>query len=557
MNSFASIIIKNGQIYTSNEKRPWADVMAIKDDKFLYVGKESDGEWENYIGPDSEIKTLKGELVLPGLIDGHVHPVTIAKSGWYISLPETDDVYEILEFVKTYCEEHPKEDVPYFFGVSYPTTMFGEEGPKKELLDRYVSDRPVRLQDFSDHSCWYNSKALNLMEIEEGKSDPEGITFFIRNNDGEPTGWAMEPVQNGSFESKMYEKLNWYPPTEVTEEMVKPFLDFLKSKGVCAIMDGITEGESSMKLFYDMDKAGRLNMYYSAACILETYEVLDEVIGTIRDWQKKYITPNIIINTVKFFLDNTNEFGTCASLYPFSNDQTGENFGKLNMGVDQLAEVMVRLNREGIDLHIHVVGDRGFRTACDAVEKAKNVCKEGWKIYVQLAHCEIIDPSDMERPAELGIIINWTPHWAAGFFGTEARDYLGEERFNRMYDFTKIIKSGAIVTYSSDVIGQQEAHRGDPYFGMECAHTRIDVENPIVGGIRKPESARLSLEELIKGYTIHGAIPFRMKNRIGSIEVGKEAHFAILNKNLFEVSPDEIHTVKPVEVYFKGKAIKI
>ena len=111
-------------------------------------------------------------------------------------------------------------------------------------------------------------------------------------------------------------------------------------------------------------------------------------------------------------------------------DRTKRNYGQINMSEVELTKVLLRLNQEKLDLHIHVVCDRGFRTACDAYEKAKKqVEQEGgtWDIYMELAHCELVHPDDRRRPAELGIIINWSCHWAGGYFGEGAIDYLGQE----------------------------------------------------------------------------------------------------------------------------------
>lgn len=179
---------------------------------------------------------------------------------------------------------------------------------------------------------------------------------------------------------------------------------------------------------------------------------------------------------------------------------------------------------------------------------------------MELAHCELVHPSDMVRPAKLGIIINWSCHWAGGYFGEAAIDYLGLDRWNTMYDFTKMIETGAIVTYGSDVIGMCEAHRGNPWFGMEISATRVDLENPLdpakySGSVRPPKNAKLSVTEMIKGYTRFGAIPLRLENKIGTIEVGKQAHLIVLNKNIFEIPDTEIHTVEPEAVMFEGEFI--
>ena len=561
MDHKADTIIYNGIIYKSDPERNCAEAAAIRDGKFICVGTEK--ECEAFKDESTRMYDAEGRLVLPGLIDGHTHPETIANSRWRVQMPEFDDMHELLSFVKKYCEEHPVSELPFFFGECYPSTMFDEKGPRKEWIDEYVSDRPVRLQDFTDHACWYNSRALELMGIDKNGEKSETAPFIVRDENNEPTGWVLEPMLTSDMEDIMFDRIGWYPPTEVTEETITPFLDFLNECGVTAIYDGITETESAMKLFYDMDMEGKLNMHYEGMCLLEEYDKLEQCIETLKEWQKKYTSRHVRIHTVKFFLDGTNEMGNSASLEPHYNDPAGTNYGEINMTEEELTHVLLRLNEEGIDLHIHVVCDRGFRTACNAYEKAlKTVEQEGgaWKIYMELAHCELVHPDDMKRPAELGIIINWSTHWAGGYFGEAAIEYLGKDRWNTMYDMTKFIESGAVVTYGSDVIGMCEEHRGDPFFGMQISATRVDIEDPLdpdryPGSVRQPESAKLSVEEMIRGYTRYGAIPLRLEDKIGTIEAGKQADLAVLNKNIFQIPPEELRTVKPDAVMFEGRFI--
>lgn len=565
MNRYADWVLTNGKFFTENDKSPWAEAVAIIDDRFAFVGGTLDQRLQDFIGENTKVMDLHGKMVLPGIIDGHIHPTTVVKSGWRVQLPHTNDLDELMGAVKAYCEAHSPEEVPYFFGECYATEMFDEHGPDKELLDRYISDRPARMQDFTDHSCWYNTMAIEMLGITKDTPDPEGpmgTIRFIRDGDGNPTGWVQEPgVDN--FEDGIFEKIGWAPPKSASEEMVLPFLQQMNKLGIVAMLDGVTEGEEAMKLFHDLDKAGKLHFYYEGTSLLQDFNHLDGAIESLKDWRKKYRSKHVDVHTIKYFLDGTNELGSCASLEPFRNDHTGKNYGQLNMTTEQLTEIIVRLNREGIDLHIHMVCDRAFRTGCDAVEKAQKICSEQgdeWKIYIQFAHCELIHPDDMKRVKDLGIIINWSCHWGGGYFGEAAKEYLGEERWNTMYDFTKIIDSGAVVTYSSDIIGMCEANRCNPFFGMECSHTRVDPEFPLdaqvyPGSVRPPASARLSLEELIRGYTLSGAIPFRFEDRMGSIEEGKLAHMVLLDKNIFEVPKNEIHRVEPAAVFFEGNLI--
>lgn len=180
---------------------------------------------------------------------------------------------------------------------------------------------------------------------------------------------------------------------------------------------------------------------------------------------------------------------------------------------------------------------------------------------MELAHCELVHPDDMHRPAELGIQINWSAHWAGGYFGEAAIEFLGQDRWNTMYDMTKFIETGALVTYSSDVIGVSEELRGNPYFGMQISATRVDLEEPLdstkyPGSVRPPEHAKLSVEDLVKGYTRLGAVPLRLEDRIGTIENGKQANLVVLDKNIFRIPLDEIHTIKPEAVMFEGEFIR-
>ena len=136
-------ILLNGKIYTSDEKQPWAEAIAISGKTLAYVG---DNETAKAMAEDeTEIIDLEGKTVLPGFIDGHTHPVTVAKTHYRVRMPLTHDKDELLANIKKYAEENPKEEKPYFFCENYFAEVFGPEGPKKEVLDEIVPDRPARI----------------------------------------------------------------------------------------------------------------------------------------------------------------------------------------------------------------------------------------------------------------------------------------------------------------------------------------------------------------------------------------------------------------------------
>ena len=480
MSRYADLIIKHAKIYTSDDKQPWAENLAVKGDRFIFAGNVIP---DDLTGSNTRVFDAGGRLIIPGMIDGHTHIEPVALSKWRVALPRTSNLTELLEAAAGYCREHPPEEVPYFFGENYFNEMFDERGPTKELLDKYISDRPARLQDFTDHACWFNSMAIDYLGITKNTPNPSGPIGeieFVRDAEGNPTGWVKEPSPEG-LEDSIYDKIDWKPAEQISEIELRELLQFFSSHGIICLFDGLTEGEHLIKLFHSLDQKGELNLYYEGSCLLASYEELENAVRQAKDWRKKYKSRHVDCRTVKFFLDGTNELGDSASLEPFYNDASGKNYGVIHMTEDELADTIIRLNREDLDFHIHMVCDRAFRTGCNAVERAKRNVEhagEAWSIYVTFTHCELVNPDDIKRAAGLGIIINWTPHWSGGYFGEAAASYLGTARWNTMYDFTGFLKTGATVTFGSDIFSGHEQNRGNPYFGMECAHTRIDPRIP-------------------------------------------------------------------------------
>lgn len=548
-------IIKNSKIWTADEKHPWADCIAIKDKRIEYVGAYEDlNADEDFAEVDAQ-----GKMMIPAFLDSHTHVAATAKTLWCLLLEKKEygSIDEIMEIVQEYAQKHPKEEAPYIYAYSCPTHLMDVSYADRYFMDRYISDRPVLICDMNFHRCLVNSKMLELMEVDETVPyDPSTSCNYERFEGNVPNGI----IQERAFEfrhdiDKMFEKLNWYPPSESDPEILSMVFEKMTDFGICGLHDGFSDSEDVFAGVKALKNQVRLNHYYHTMPLMSSFSDLEETIKTAKEWAAKYNDDLIRVDSIKYFLDGTNELGTGAVIEPFIDDPN--NFGKINMSEEELTQVFERLNQESLSIQIHLVGDRSFRTALNAVERARE--HEGKKgrdftIRVTLLHCELIHPDDRKRAAKLGVYINFTPIWAGGAFGDGAKKYLGERRFNSMYSFNEEIKSGAIVNFSADVVDEESLPEAEPLLGIQVGHTRKDVGPE--SQVREPADECLSLEDLLKGYTINNAKGMGIADKTGSLEIGKMANLCILSGNLFETPAEDIHNIKPEVVIFEGNVVR-
>lgn len=545
-------VYKNGKIYTINKAMPWASVMVVEDGDISYIGDEP------VVG--DEVVDLGGRMVMPSFIDSHTHLGYIASGVFHIKMPLFETVEEILTFVGEYAGKHPKEEVPFLYFDYYMAEIFGDTEPSKELLDSVVNDRPCLLQDFSEHACIVNSKMLELLGIDKNVPNRNDINIYVRDEEGNPTGWIKEAAWWEDQET-MYEKLGWNPDQFLEPEHMESFYGKMNAYGISGAFNAFITEEKELASTYALDKAGKLNFYFDASYRQDGLEGLDDAIATIKELQKKYTSERVKINTLKTFIDGTMAQGSAGLLEPLSNDPEGKNCGNCLYNAEELVEYFTKANDAGLDVHIHTVGDRSFRNICDAVEVMREKEGENWKCMVTIAHCGIVHPDDAGRPGKLGITLNLTPHWMGGMFGDDAIEYIGYDRWLNQGMSRDLIASGATVALSSDTVTNFEFNRSYPFFGIEIANTRVDIEYPLdpakyPGSIMPPAEEFLPLDVLLEGYTLGSAKQMRIDDITGSLEVGKRANFIVLSDNCFEVPADKIHEIKIDMHVFEGKVIE-
>jgi predicted amidohydrolase YtcJ len=254
------------------------------------------------------------------------------------------------------------------------------------------------------------------------------------------------------------------------------------------------------------------------------------------------------VNGAKIFADGVLETRTAAVLEPYIG--FGDDRGKANLKPEDFRALATALDKEGFQIHVHAIGDRAIRDTLDALEAAEKA--NGLRdARHHIAHLELIEPPDIPRFRRLGVIANFQPFWSNGdkYITELTEPELGPARSRWIYPIASVIAAGGVTAFGSD----WSVSSMNPLDGIEVAIThREPSKGP--GPAWLPEE-QIALPDAIAGYTIGGAYLDFTEKETGSIEPGKAADLIVLDKNLFEIPPSQIHGVKVVWTLLEGKEV--
>ncbi len=546
----ADLIIKNAKIFTADRENPLAAALAVKDGKFVYVGDEAGlSEYEG------EVTDLGGKFIMPGIIDSHVH-VSFPMGFEYLDEVESitcSGKQEFLDIMKDYVAGHPGLK-RYRFMVD--KKYLNGEDIVKEDLDAICPNAELQIQEAEGHSVWVNSKILDRYHITDDTPDPvPGISYYVRKN-GHVTGNVFE----GSAEMPIILDSALELTDEQIDTALERWIDFCKTVGVSAVFDAGIPGfnkfhERVYQRLRALDLEGKLPVYIDGCYVVAAMWEVEKGLEELKRFRREYNTEHLKVHTMKVFMDGTLKIHTAAMVEPYEDTNTT---GTTAFTAQELSEVIKKLNDEGLDLHLHTVGDAASRVVLDAVELARKELGENYRVRVTCAHLKFQHDEDMDRFAKLGVFANYTPSWHCEF-PEEHIPLFGEKRTFNMYRCKTQWNTGAVVTWSSDPIAFVDFLIWNPYLGMEIGMTRWNTEKTRISEFARtpkafpPASECMTIEEMILGYTINGAKQLGIEAKKGSVTAGKDADFLVFENDLLTAEHEGFSYNAPCGVYFGGK----
>ena len=531
-------VYHNAKVYTVNDSAPWAEAVAIKGDEIVFVGSDHDAL--ALAGDNTEVTDLQGQMLLPGFIDSHAHPVEGGAYALTLALDTYARPEDWIQAIAAYADAN--EDLPVIYGYGFLASAF-ENGPTKSMIDAVVGDRPVLIMDEGFHGAWANSQLLSKLGIDRETADPvPGFSYYKRDNEGNPTGYLLEGTATQAMEA-----LDIFTEESVTRGTAI-VMEQMNRYGVTAVFDaGAFEvADIQLNVLRTLEESGKLNLHYVGSWMVTDPGQMEEGLAQVQQLGEN--SPYTFM--LKIMDDGTVE-GKTAAMFSDYQDEPGNN-GKTVFTEEQLQWMLSEAVSMGMDVHIHALGERAISDALNAISVTKEKYPEADSRFT-ITHIEVMIDSDVQRFADLGVIAQSTPLWAS--YDVEGEAFVNEDQFNRYFRFNSLKQAGVKLSFGSDFPSSGAGMLGmSPVFNIEIGHTRQLAGKP-ESPIQPPETERLDIATMIRGYTLDAAWQLRMADKIGSIEPGKKADLVVLENNLFDLDPYSIHQTDVVMTIFAGEVI--
>jgi hypothetical protein len=563
----ADVVYQNGYVYTVDAHDGVQHALAVRNGVIVYVG--DDAGVKPLIGKSTQVVDLHGRMMMPGLVDGHMHPLDGGSVLLGCNLNYERLTVAQMQVKIQGCLDQTKDKEPdswlvvsnWFQEAMLPAGTI----TSRATLDVLHTQRPLLVESSFGHTGLANTRALQLAAISAKTPDPLG-GVYVRDASGNPTGL----LEDAAFEA-VQSKLPEATPAEDVKA-AEAALDAMRAQGITTFLDAAATLRT-LAAFAGAEKAGHLTARAHFAVLIRPPEGREPVkaVAFLKSMAQRYDQgavvpePRMTVRNFKMFLDGviTAPAMSGAMLQPyFINQGTAASphwvAGK-NRGPDVyfpgpvLDTLVIEAAKAGFDPHMHADGDRAVHEGLDAIEALRKQFP-GRDIRAAIAHDEIVDPADFPRYAKLNAIPVLSMQWEKPAPDTidNARDYLGPARFKYMEPAGVLAAAGARIAYGSD----WPVDPLNEWFALKVGVTRANAPDagPQYAG-RLSEDSGLTRKQVLRAITMNSSYELHQDTRTGSLEVGKLADFIILDRNVFEIPAEQIADVKVLTTVVGGRVV--
>ncbi|MEO0057625.1 MAG: hypothetical protein RIT17_1082, partial [Pseudomonadota bacterium] len=474
----------------------------------------------------------KGRVLIPGMIDAHVHVMDIGFAALTLDLSATTSLEDALAKIKAFAEANPGR--PWILGRGWNQEKWGlGRFPTAAELDAVVADRPVWLERADNHAHWGNTLAITTAGITAKTPDPAGGKI-IRDAKGAPAGVFVDNAV------RLVGKVVPAPRPEDRDLAFAKAQEMLLAKGVTAVADMGTK-LPDWGAYRRAGDAGRLQIrIMSYADSFDTLELVagPEPTGWLYD-------DRLRMGGIKLYLDGALGSRGAVLKAPYHDDPGAKGLPLLTPA--QLRNLMSRASMDNFQTAVHAIGDAANAEVLAAIQELSESYKgdRRWRIE----HAQIVDPVDLPALGKHGVIASMQPlHQTSDRLMAEAR--LGPDRLDGAYPWRSVTKVGGRLAFGSDA----PVEPADPFAGIAAAISRTDAAGEPFGGWFPQET--VSREAALAGFTSDAAFAGFAEGRFGRLVPGERADFLLVDRDPLLSPPDEIRQTKVIEVWIGGVKVR-
>jgi predicted amidohydrolase YtcJ len=522
-----SLAVVNARVWTGDPRRPWADALAVRGERLAAVG--SSAEVRKLAGPAARVVDAKGQMVVPGFVDAHVHFID---GGFRLSSVQLRDAKTPAEFtarIKAFAATLPKGE--WITGGDWDHEQWGGELPARAWIDSVTPDHPVWVSRLDGHMALANSAALRAAGVGRDAKEVEGGTI-VRDVAGEPTGVLKDNAQD------LVLRVVAEPSDARKDQALDAAMAYVAAQGVTSVHN--MGSWDDLATFQRARAAGRLRTRIYAAVPINTWERLRDTVaarGRGDAWLRW--------GALKGFVDGSLGSHTAAMLEPFTDApadrglfvNTPENLYAWTKGADAA----------GLHVIVHAIGDRAIRTQLDVFERVEKENGPRDRRF-RIEHAQHLSAADVPRFKALGVVASMQPYHAIDD-GRWADRVIGPERAKLTYAFRSLLDAGATLAFGSDWFVAPPV----PLEGIYAAATRRTLDEKHPGGWVPEQKVRV--EDALRAYTAGSAYAGFADADLGRLERGRLADFVIIDRDLTHVPPETIRDARVTMTIVGGRVV--